>query len=63
MKGEKKGLHEVYYLGNNKEKISYFRTRKPEFCRKTGAFRLNFKGRITLPSVKNFILEDPKSGR
>ena len=53
-----KGLEGYYHHPSNKHKIAYFRTRKPEFCKMSGSFKMNFDGRISLPSVKNFILED-----
>lgn len=62
VEGEK-GLDEVVGIGKNRDKISYFRTRNPEYCKSLGQFRLNFNGRVSVASVKNFIMEDPKSGR
>ena len=60
---EEKGLDELIRVGENKNKIIYFRTRKPTYCEKTGKFTLNFHGRAKKISIKNFILEDTKSGR
>ena len=44
-------------IGENRKRISYFRTKKPSYCKKTKEFSLNFHGRLTRPSIKNFILE------
>lgn len=60
---EEVGLGNLIKIGANNKKIQYFRARKPEYCLSTGQFMLNFSGRVPKGSVKNFILEDPKSGR
>lgn len=60
---EEKGLDSLINIGSNKQKILKFQTRKPYYCRSMGQFNLNFNGRVTKGSVKNFILEDTKSGR
>ncbi len=58
-----KGLDELYRVPVNRQYISFFRNKKPEYCEKLGAFLLNFSGRVTEGSVKNFLVEDSKSGR
>jgi hypothetical protein len=47
----------------NRKHITYFRNKKPEYCQKLKAYMLNFNGRINKGSIKNFIIEDTKSGR
>lgn len=47
----------------NKDKITYYRNRRPEYLKETDSYILNFDGRVSKGSVKNFIIEDSKSGR
>lgn len=58
-----RGLDELYQVPQNKNKIHYFRNKKPEFDKIKRVFMLNFNQRVSQKSVKNFILEDAKSGR
>lgn len=41
----------------------HFKTKKPEYLKELKAYFLDFGGRVTRASVKNFILIDPKSER
>lgn len=58
-----KGLDQLSLYPTNKKKISYFINKKPQFNEKVQAYMLNFNGRVSKGSIKNFIIEDSKSGR
>lgn len=51
-----RGLDELYLYPVNKKKISYFRNKKPEYNESLKAYMLNFNGRVSKGSVKNFII-------
>ena len=56
---EEPSLEELYEVTANKSLIHFFRTRKPKWMGELSQYILNFAGRITEASVRNFILEDP----
>ena len=47
--------------GNNK--IMYFISKQPAWSTKYNGYFLDFEGRVTSPSIKNFQLVDPSSGK
>jgi len=51
-------LDNLYEFEDNKGKIFKFSNRKPVYSAAIEGYILNFSGRVQLPSIKNFILED-----
>jgi len=61
--GEEKGnLKAVYQLNNDDPKLVVLRNKKPKWNPTMNAFCLNFHGRVTKASVKNFQLSDDVDG-
>lgn len=50
-------LNILYKNPHNKHKIFLLRNRKPEYRKQMNGYMLNFKGRVSKASVKNFILQ------
>lgn len=53
----------MYLVPHNRQYLTHFRNKKPEYSEKLQAYMLNFGGRVNQGSIKNFIVEDSKSGR
>ena len=54
-------MNELYFRGENKDKIICLGNKKPEWSEEKGGFMLNFRGRAKKASIKNFIIEDPNA--
>lgn len=52
------GLNQLYKHEANRNKLMLLHTKKPLFNEQIKGFVLNFGGRLKMPSIKNFILED-----
>jgi hypothetical protein len=55
-------LNQLYENPQNRDKIWVFRNRKPKWIESLGGYMLNFKGRVEVASIKNFILEQKEEG-
>lgn len=48
---------DLYEISENKDKILLFQNRQPIWKEEIGGYMLNFRGRVSKPSIKNFIVE------
>ena len=46
----------------NRDKIRMYNNRQPQWVEQLGGYMLNFRGRVEVASIKNFILEDKPDG-
>ena len=53
---EEPGYHELFYKEINRDKIAVYHNRKPVFNSVLGGYVLDFSGRVSQSSIKNFIL-------
>lgn len=60
MKKEDHLVHQ--YRCGNTERMMILRNKAPTWNSALNAYVLNFFGRVTMPSVKNFQLVDPENG-
>lgn len=56
-------LKTLYQQECNRSKMMLLHTRKPIFHEQIRGFVLNFSGRVSMPSIKNFILEDVNTNK
>ena len=56
------GLNTLAHIEENQHMIEIYHNRKPEYVEEENAYRLSFKGRAAVPSVKNFIIERQANG-
>jgi tubby and related proteins len=62
MYDEEVSLAQLFEHPENRDKIDMLHNRKPKWIEQLGGYMLNFKGRVEVASIKNFILEDQVDG-
>ena len=56
-------LESLYSIEQNRKNIIFLKTRQPQWVESKRYYFLNFRGRIREASIRNFILQDPKTSQ